>query len=385
MIHLVEDLKVPNPYFELKNGHIFVIAETPGGIYNPIQVKKILELLEKDVVFLKATEDHRIGFMIAPDQISPVETKLLECGIQLRHYRNQARLSPKACLGELCPKHKQKSLEDSIDLSEDLYKKMKENNISLDIGINGCEEACVTSATNDIHLVGNDEGYEIYLGGKSTQYPELSILAYEPVPKNKLKDVLSGIIDVYCKNKKENNTLKDLIEEKGIQLFSDAIDVLLNGEKTINVSEEKEEKTDIKPENSVALNEDEKNKVPSDLPNEEQKNEEILETEKLVEEPESEAELKNDADENMEKIEDGEKAEDEPEIEDKLSVRTEGLFIVISIPHTIRLKLRKRNLILQDPIEISTEKGICRIERQEEKLIISYNGVEMEVKVGQTA
>ena len=131
--------------FELKNGNLFVLAEAAGGVYNGSQLRLICDVADDVSVFLKVTEDQRIGFMVPKEKLLELHAKLSKSGILLKHYRNHSILSPKACLGELCSKCEQDALGDAIEISPMLNEKFKESFQALNIGMNGCATACVAS------------------------------------------------------------------------------------------------------------------------------------------------------------------------------------------------------------------------------------------------
>lgn len=158
-----------NSLFRLKNDTIFIVAEAAGGVYNSQQLKVICEISEEDSAFLKVTEDERLGFMIPSENIEEVRVKLAAVGVFLRHYRGANFASPRACLGELCPRAKQDALGAALEISPLLNNKLKEVQERIAIGINGCSVACVASATDDIHIVGHEDGYKIYIGGQSCE------------------------------------------------------------------------------------------------------------------------------------------------------------------------------------------------------------------------
>ncbi len=210
------------PTFKLKNETIFVVAEAAGGIYNSNQLKVICEISEEDSAFLKVTEDERLGFMISPEKVEEVKTKLAVVGIILRHYRSQNFASPKACLGELCPKAKQDALGAALEMSPILNEKLKDFSERFSIGVNGCQEACVSSVSDDIHIVGHEFGYKIYIGGKSSEDFKLSKLASKNVAKDKIGEAVISLLDIYIQNKQEDESLYNVVERIGMPVFTDS-------------------------------------------------------------------------------------------------------------------------------------------------------------------
>jgi dissimilatory sulfite reductase (desulfoviridin) alpha/beta subunit len=210
--------------FELKNGNLFVLAEAAGGVYNGSQLRLICEVADDVSVFLKVTEDQRIGFMVPKDKLLELHGKLSKSGILLKHYRNHSILSPKACLGELCPKCEQDALGDAIEISPILNEKFKDSFTALTIGMNGCAIACVASATDDIHIVGDNKGYNIFVGGRTSGEPKLAEFVAQGVSKPKIGDAIAIILEAYSQNKQEGESVSDLVSRIGISPFKDAIE-----------------------------------------------------------------------------------------------------------------------------------------------------------------
>ncbi len=207
---------------ELKNGLLFLLAESAGGIYNGEQLRKICEVAQDDSVILKVTEDQRLGFMLEPSRVESVKALLEPCGVSLRFYRSPAAPAPKSCLGELCPFAVQDALGDSIELGVLLAERFKEANSYLKIGINGCEKACVGSAVDDIHIVGEDSGYKIAIGGKCAEIPQLGQFLIDNVTKENLADVVCRVLETYYAKRENEETLLDVAEREGMSLFTAA-------------------------------------------------------------------------------------------------------------------------------------------------------------------
>ncbi|APJ03833.1 hypothetical protein [Silvanigrella aquatica] len=210
--------------FELKNGNLFVLAEAAGGVYNGSQLRLICDVADDVSVFLKVTEDQRIGFMVPKDKLLELHAKLSKAGILLKHYRNHSILSPKACLGELCPKCEQDALGDAIEISPILNEKFKDSFTALTIGMNGCAVACVASATDDIHIVGDSKGYNMSIGGRVSGEPKLSEPVIEAIPRAKIGQAIANVLDTYSQNKQGAENLSEVVSRLGIAAFKDAIE-----------------------------------------------------------------------------------------------------------------------------------------------------------------
>ncbi|WP_186644635.1 hypothetical protein [Fluviispira vulneris] len=209
--------------FELKNGNLFVLAEAAGGVYNGGQLRLICEVAEDVSAFLKVTEDQRIGFTVPKEKVADIQARLSKSGILVKHYRSFSTLSPKACLGELCPKCEQDALGDAIEISPFLNEKFKSTFSTLNIGMNGCATACVASATDEVHIVGDKDGYKIYIGGRACEPPQVAQLAVEKVPRKKIGLAIADILDVYSKNKQDEEKIVDVLARIGMEAFASVL------------------------------------------------------------------------------------------------------------------------------------------------------------------
>ncbi len=219
--------------FELKNGNLFVLAEAAGGVYNGSQLRLICDVVDDVSVFLKVTEDQRIGFMVPKDKLLELHAKLAKSGILLKHYRNHSILSPKACLGELCPKCEQDALGDAIEISPHLNEKFKESFIALNIGMNGCATACVASATDDIHVIGEKTGYKMLIGGRSAGDVKMAEFLVDSVPKEKIGESIRVVLETYSQNKQENESLADVVSRMGLEPFKQALQTVGLGQSSV--------------------------------------------------------------------------------------------------------------------------------------------------------
>ena len=62
--------------FPLTNDSIFVVLEVQGGVYNSLQLAKVIELCDEYETFARVTEDLAIGIAIPEDQLEIVRWPL---------------------------------------------------------------------------------------------------------------------------------------------------------------------------------------------------------------------------------------------------------------------------------------------------------------------
>jgi uncharacterized protein YjbI with pentapeptide repeats len=206
--------------FLLKNESYFLLAEAVGGVYNADQLKVIASISESESAFIKVTEDHAVGLMVARDMLPAVQESLRQAGLIPRLFRGPGKPMPRACLGELCPHCEQDALGDSITLSNELAEAFPNGAPPLRIALNGCHQNCLASGTDDIHLVGEAEGYKLSIGGKGAELPQLGQFLDDNIEPAALGGALATIIQTFLDNRADQESLHDFIERCGTSVFS---------------------------------------------------------------------------------------------------------------------------------------------------------------------
>jgi dissimilatory sulfite reductase (desulfoviridin) alpha/beta subunit len=215
-------------HFALKNNQIFVLAEAAGGVYNSDQLRTLCEVADNESAFLKITEDQRIGFMIDPAKLPDIQAQVRKIGLLLRSYKAPGVPSPRACLGELCTYSHQPSLGDALELTTHLLKSFPAPKRYSSIGVNGCGRACLGSSTEDVHIVAEETGYKISIGGKISDLPQQAHLLVENVSRTDLPIVVEKILAVFYQESVEGERIHDVVERIGLSPFINALPEHLN-------------------------------------------------------------------------------------------------------------------------------------------------------------
>ena len=210
-------------HFALKNSQIFVLAEAAGGVYNSDQLRVLCEVADNESAFLKITEDQRIGFMIDPGKLPDVQAQVRKSGLLLKSYKAAGVPSPRACLGELCTFAHQPSLGDALELTTHLLKSFPAPKRYSSIGVNGCGRACLGSSTEDIHVVAEETGYKVSIGGKGSDIPQQAQLLLENVSRTDLPIVIEKILAVFYQESLEGERIFDVIDRVGLTPFFNSL------------------------------------------------------------------------------------------------------------------------------------------------------------------
>lgn len=206
--------------FLLKNESYFLLADAVGGVYNADQLNIIAGISESESAFLKITEDQALGLMVSAEVLPAVQESLRQAGLIPRLLRGTSQPSPRACLGELCPHCEQDALGDTISISSELAEAFPEGTPPLRIALNGCHQNCLASGTDDIHIVGEAEGYKLSIGGKAAELPQLGQFLDDNVQADELGSVLVNILRTYMDNRQNDESFHDFVERSGTSIFT---------------------------------------------------------------------------------------------------------------------------------------------------------------------
>lgn len=222
--------------FKLQNGQLFVVASAAGGVLNGDQLRSLATLCDSETAFLKLTEDGSVGFMLDESRLEEVRDQLNSTGLLLQHFRCDQAPAVRACLGEICPHHEQDTLGHSLEVTSFLHERFGSETGSsvpyLRIALNGCARNCLASGTDDIHIVAENNGYKIQVGGKASEIPSMGHFLCENVAPEELGEVLAGIIAKFMTDRQDNETLFDLIERCGVGLFESVVPSLASNDGT---------------------------------------------------------------------------------------------------------------------------------------------------------
>jgi dissimilatory sulfite reductase (desulfoviridin) alpha/beta subunit len=220
-------------HFKLKNEQVFVVADAPGGIYSPEQMKALCKLVEEDTAFLKLTEEGRVGFLTEESQLQELEKKIRALGLLVRPYQGAGLPVVRTCLGALCPFSEQDALSAGATLEQHLSHKFAKNTFAFGlgrvlVGVNGCARNCADSATSDIHIVAEETGFKICVGGKGSEMPAVGQFLAENVSAEKLPLVLSAFLQVFYENcESAEERIFETLERIGFSPFLESIEPYL--------------------------------------------------------------------------------------------------------------------------------------------------------------
>lgn len=195
-----------------------VAPHIPCGIVTSDMLRKIADIADKyNARALKITSAARIAIIgVNEESIDKIWTDLAmpagaSVGLCVR--------SIKACPGTTyCKKGQQDSLSMGMYFDEKYHG--MELPGKLKIGVAGCGNKCAETAIKDIGLVGNNNGWDIYVGGCGGGLPRLSDRIARGLDDMQAKEFVDAIIDYYKEAAKTHERMGRLICRIGLDEFA---------------------------------------------------------------------------------------------------------------------------------------------------------------------
>ena len=214
-----------------------ILANSPGGIINSEQLKKIAELSEKGAGRVKLTHAQRVIVLVNSDQIENATSELESVGLSIGVLHKGIR-NIRSCCGALCRFSQQ---TDGISLAKEIAEKFhgRSTAFSIKIAISDCMRNCSESFCADIGLIAQKGTYSIVVGGRGSQVPFRALKILSDVSPKDVPDTLEKIVNWYTSNADKGERLHKVLlrlgKEENIDLsthkeffdkFSDGIDEL---------------------------------------------------------------------------------------------------------------------------------------------------------------
>ncbi|CAM3680673.1 nitrite reductase large subunit NirB [Marinicrinis lubricantis] len=204
-----------------KDGTFSVVPRMYGGVTTPGELKKIAEIAEKyEVPMVKVTGGQRIDLLgIKKEDLPSVWAELdMPSGAA---YAKGLR-TVKTCVGNrFCRFGTQDSIGMGITMEkkyEGLYMPAK-----FKMAVNGCPRNCAESSNKDLGIVGNDGGWEIYVGGNGGIKARIADLFCKVKSDEELLEICSAFIQYYRENGKYLERTSDWIERVGLETVQKAV------------------------------------------------------------------------------------------------------------------------------------------------------------------
>lgn len=220
-----------------------VTPSLPAGFIRPDQMITYAEVAKKYGLTLKITSGQRI--MLIGMKEDEVEQVWKDLGMDPAFSSPTCVRSVKICPGiSFCKRGRQDSVKLGLKL-DSLYRGMEMPH-KMKMGVSGCPNSCSESVVRDIGIIGNNEGWQVYVGGSAGGKARIGDLLVERLNDDEVLKLVEIIVQYYKKNGVLER-LGELIDRIGFSIFQTAILTNFTGE--IFVPSEKEELKKEEPKN----------------------------------------------------------------------------------------------------------------------------------------
>lgn len=197
-----------------KDGTFSVIPRMYGGVTSPDELRKIADVADKyDVKMVKVTGGQRLDLLgVKKEDLPAIWADL---GMPSGYGYAKSLRTVKTCVGSLFCRF---GTQDSIGLGIELEHRYERlwMPAKFKMAVNGCPRNCAESGTKDIGIVGNEGGWEIFVGGNGG----IKLRAADSLCKVKsdedLVDICDAFIQYYRENANYAERTSDFVERIGL-------------------------------------------------------------------------------------------------------------------------------------------------------------------------
>ncbi len=204
-----------------KDGTYTVIPRMYGGVTTPEELRRIADVAVKyEVPMVKVTGGQRIDLVgVKKENLPDVWSEL---GMPSGYGYAKALRTVKTCVGSLYCRF---GTQDSVGMGVALEKKFERLDMpaKLKMAVNGCPRNCAESCTKDVGIVGNDGGWEIYVGGNGGIKPRIADLLCKVKTDEELMEITGAFLQYYREDAKYLERTSDWVERVGLAHIKEAV------------------------------------------------------------------------------------------------------------------------------------------------------------------
>lgn len=190
-----------------KDGTYTVVPRMYGGVTTPEELKRIADVsLKYDVKVVKVTGGQRLDLIGVKKEDLPKVWEELDMPSGYAYAKSLRTV--KTCVGsQFC----RFGTQDSMGMGAILERKFERLDFpaKFKMAVNGCPRNCAESCTKDIGIVGNDGGWEIFVGGNGGIKARLA----DPLCKVKRDDELIQIVGAIMQYYRESGNYLERTSE----------------------------------------------------------------------------------------------------------------------------------------------------------------------------
>lgn len=204
-----------------KDGTYSVIPRMYGGVTTPEQLRKIADAADKyNAKMVKVTGGQRIDLLGIEKRHLPAIWD--ELGMPSGYGYAKALRTVKTCVGsQFC----RFGTQDSVSMGIALEKKFERlwMPAKFKMAVNGCPRNCAESGTKDLGIVGNDGGWEVYVGGNGGIKMKEAGLLCKVKTDEELIEICGAFIQYYRETGNYAERTSDWLERIGMEPIRKAV------------------------------------------------------------------------------------------------------------------------------------------------------------------
>ncbi|UHA73237.1 nitrite reductase large subunit NirB [Paenibacillus sp. 481] len=204
-----------------KDGTYTIIPRMYGGVTTPEDLKKLVDVsLKYDVKCVKVTGGQRIGLMGLKKEDVPKVWEELDMPSGYAYAKSLRTV--KTCVGSTFCRF---GTQDSMGMGELLERKFERLDLpaKFKYAVNGCPRNCAEACTKDIGIVGNDGGWEIFIGGNGGIKARLADLLCKVKTDQELIDLCAAIMQHYRETGNYLERTSEWVERMGVDAIRKAV------------------------------------------------------------------------------------------------------------------------------------------------------------------
>ncbi|OBZ18985.1 nitrite reductase large subunit [Bacillus sp. FJAT-27264] len=208
-----------------KDGTYTVIPRMYGGVTTPEDLKKIADVsLKYDVKVVKVTGGQRLDLIGVKKEDLPKVWEELDMPSGYGYAKSLRTV--KTCVGsQFC----RFGTQDSMGMGALMERKYERLDFpaKFKMAVNGCPRNCAESCTKDIGIVGNDGGWEVFIGGNGGIKPRIADSFCKVKTDEELIEVCSAVMQYYRETGNYLERTSEWVERMGLANIQN---VILNDE-----------------------------------------------------------------------------------------------------------------------------------------------------------
>jgi len=204
-----------------KDGTYTVIPRMYGGVTTPEDLKKIADVsLKYDVKVVKVTGGQRLDLIGLKKEDLPKVWEELEMPSGYGYAKSLRTV--KTCVGsQFC----RFGTQDSMGMGALMERKYERLDFpaKFKMAVNGCPRNCAESCTKDIGIVGNDGGWEVFIGGNGGIKPRIADSFCKVKTDEELIEVCSAVMQYYRETGNYLERTSEWVERMGLENIQSVI------------------------------------------------------------------------------------------------------------------------------------------------------------------